>query len=467
MNTELVNEDKNQETTNKNEESIDHLNDLSIETKERDDQLQKIRDLSWKERVFREMQKGSLRGVIVMFLRLTLGAGIFTLPYYVSSFGYLLGFLFIICAAGINLWSYYDIIDASDETKSKDYFDLIDTFLGRKFVNVFKFTYFLDLILTVTGVQIVCYKLLQFCMGFMNLTDASWFIDANKGIWNEDHPTVLFIRKIFFGLLLILSIPFLLKKELFFLQKVNFLILIALMLMLGYSILEFPFFFEGYIETTTRTPIKAYQTNWWENFAALMLSFYAQPFIFSLKGELMYPTKSRMKKMARITMGIEVLLFLVIGVCGYFVLGDTYTPEVLYARQPYPGKSMLTEGIYRSFLVFFFCCVLLGLAIYNPTIRDYLYQTLPLNKNDNTTYILASLLPFTVITFIAYLKPSVTFIFNLCGVTICNFNGFILPALIQLKRHWEPRNTKIVTLQLIKLSALLLMSVFGIYYMIV
>lgn len=465
MKENLIKEDKNSIERIKIPQNLPEISDLSIKTKERDDRLVEIREMNWSHRIFRTIEKGSLRGVIVIFIRLTLGAGIFTLPFYVKSYGYLLGFLMIVLAGGLNLWSYYNIIEASNESKSTNYFELIEFYLGNKICNFFKFSYFLDLSATVIGVFVVCYKLLQFCMGFLGIVNKDWFRDEKTAQWNEDHPMVMKIRALFFGIVFLVSIPFLLKKDLFYLQKVNYLIIFALAIMVGYVLIELPWFWVAYQGQTHRPAIKEFNVDWIENFFALLLAFYAQPYVFSLKSEMIYPTLKRMKKVTSITMGSETLLFAIVGILGYVSLGDDYTPEMFYARQPYPDKGWLSEMVYQIILVFFFGCVLLGLAIYNPTIRDYIYDTIKLDKNNKNIFITVSILPFFIYAIIAFLKPSVIFIFNFAGVSISNFNGFILPATIQAIRC--KRDGKILELWFcgFKLAFLVVFGSLGMYFM--
>jgi len=446
------------------QEDID--SNLSIETKKRTEALEAIRALSWHNRIFRGIQKGSLRGVVIIFIRLCLGAGIFTLPFYVQSYGYVLGGVLIFLAGVLNLFSYYDIIEAADESKSANYFELIKEYLGTKMQAIFKVTYFFDLSATVIAVFVICYNLLQFCMAFLGMVPEGWYEDRAKGKWSEYHPDVMKVRGAFLIIILGLSVPFLLQKELFYLQKVNYLVLLALVLLIGYILAESPFFWLAYRTKTTTEAIKDFRTDWFENFFALMLSFYAQPYVFSLKSELTYPTVARMKKTTRITMGLEIIIFLGVGIIGYLALGDKFTPEVLYARQQYEGKSPLSEWVYRGILIFYFACVLVGLAVYNPTIREAIYDLIPSGKDKKGFYTLTSLIPFVLYALVAFAKPRVVFIFNFTGVTVSNFNGFILPAVIQAVRQKRQGNNKGMILPLTKVVLFIIFGGLGLYFMI-
>lgn len=54
-----------------------------------------------------------MRGVILMWIRMTLGIGILTLPYFVKVYGAVLGLLIIILSAILNYITYVFIFEAS------------------------------------------------------------------------------------------------------------------------------------------------------------------------------------------------------------------------------------------------------------------------------------------------------------------------------------------------------------------
>ena len=425
-----------EEHSDENPEATEESSDLGLRTSVRDKHLTKIRQMNIFGRTFRTLQFGSMRGVVLMFLRLTLGAGIFTLPFYVSKFGYIMGIIFIALAGFLSLESYNDIIEASNESNKNSYFELIEHYLGRRYLNVFKVTYFLDLSSTPICSMIVIYSLMKFLLGVLGLAKEEWIINKYTGAWKETNPQVILIRGLFFGLFYCISIPFFLKKQLFFLQKANMLIILALSLLMIYVIIELPFFGIHYEKGNERTTeaFKEFDQNWFENIFALLMAYYAQPFIFSLKEQLMYPTLDRMKKTTRITMIGETAIFILIGFMGYYCLGDKYITEMVYARVPYEGKNKFSEVLYQILLVVFFLCVLMGLAIYNPTIRDYFYEMFNWDKKNKRTYYLVSLVPFFCFALFCFIKPSITFVLNFSGVTFSNFNGYIIPGLIKAIR---------------------------------
>lgn len=439
---------------------------LAVETPERTRQLNEIRELPWNKRLIRAISKGSMRGAVIIFLRLSLGAGIFTLPHYVSCYGYILGAVFITAASLINVNSYYDIIEAAEESKSTNYFDFVNDYLGPTMLKIFKFTYLIDLSATVIGVLVICYNLFQFCMGFMGFTKPEWYEDIETGKWNESYPEVVKWRGIFISAIIFLSIYFLLKKDLFMLQNVNYCVMLALAALVIWSIGEMGFFWNAYSETSTRHAFQGFHDDWFENVFALMLAFYAQPYVFTLKNEIIYPTVKRMKKTTWITMMIETSLFVLVGTLGYLAYGDKFTPEVFYARKPYPGKSEVSEWIYRGLLMIFFGCVVTGLAVYNPTIREAIYDLFQVNPKNKLYYVLISIVPYVFYGLIAFAKPSIVFIFNFAGVTVSNLNGFIIPALISAKRNKAKENWKGMAWAIGRVIFFVVFGGLGLYFMV-
>lgn len=59
------------------------------------------------------MDEGSLRGVVLLWVRMTLGIGILTLPYFFKIFGANLAVIILISAAYINYLTSVFILEAS------------------------------------------------------------------------------------------------------------------------------------------------------------------------------------------------------------------------------------------------------------------------------------------------------------------------------------------------------------------
>lgn len=113
-------------------------------------------------------------------------------------------------------------------------------------------------------------------------------------------------------------------------------------------------------------------------------------------------------------------------------------PKILILR-PELGSSpkFLLISIKISIIIFFIINNL-GMATFMPTIKNYLNYLISYPKR-KITFI--SSVPFIVGFTIAFLIPSISTIFALMGLIICNFNGYIIPCLLKIynksTKHWE------------------------------
>lgn len=443
----------------------DKMNDLrlSIHTKERDRRLEEIRSLSWWDRNFRPMEKGSLRGVVIMWIRMTLGVGVLTLPQYISGYGYVYGVLAIIAAGLLNLHSFRNIFHVSASTGEKDYLNLIEKTLGKVIFKIFKVSFFLDMSSSFVILVIVCWNLFEYSLYFLGVAKDEWFSDKDKMKFNEDNPELFRIRGVFFLILYLISIPFFLRKTLRAIQKITVMILFILLILLVFIIGQAPFFYMANSDSE-RIAFKPFKTSWIEGFFSILLSFYVQPFIFSLREELLVPSKKRMNKVASITVSFEIILFVAVAIAGYFSLGEKYITDLFLTRKPYNGESPIIENIYRILIGVFFFLSSLGIAIFNPTMRDYLYQVLNLNKS-KISYVSLSLVPFFFYSLVAFIKPNIIDVFNWTGLTICNFNGYMIPALMMiqiLRQEGAPKWR--IGIEVFQVIALAILCALGVYF---
>lgn len=400
------------------------------------DKLEKVRSLSLCGRIFRKMESGSLRGVIMMWIRMTLGIGILTLPFYVKNYGAIVGVIVIAICAIINFLAYKFIFEASDFTQKKNYPDLINELLGPFILKIFRITYMLDITSGFMIYSIVSWNLLEYMIYFFNIGEnqwKDWFINIDKIQYNEMNPTIFMIRGIFFLTVFMISIPLFLRKNLESLQKITAGYLLALFVLIVIILVEVPSFRNAYKDKNIGFELYKLPTfNWIECFLGLCVSFYVQPFMFSLRGELLLPILRRTSKIVKTSVTIEVLIFVTLGFFGYFALGDAYTPNLFILRKPYPDKNQISETVFRCAIGLFFILNTIGLAMYNPTLRDYLYPFIPM-KDSRLKFVIVSLLPFFIICCIAFVYPYVIDVTNLFGLTVYNFNGYIVPFMLRIQ----------------------------------
>ena len=67
------------------------------------------------------MKEGSLRGVVIMWVRMTLGVGMLLLPFYFKIFGVMGGILAVLISMAVNYWMYILIFEAAIHTDGKNF----------------------------------------------------------------------------------------------------------------------------------------------------------------------------------------------------------------------------------------------------------------------------------------------------------------------------------------------------------
>lgn len=133
------------------------------------------------------MKKGSLRNVVLMWIRMSLGIGILMLPSYTKNFGYFLAIILITIGALLNYMSYKYIFEAAYYTEKFNYFEIIKTLLGKELSMVFNFTYFLDLSSTVAIYAIVTWKIFVHILSHMGYVPENWFLNKENLTLNDDN----------------------------------------------------------------------------------------------------------------------------------------------------------------------------------------------------------------------------------------------------------------------------------------
>lgn len=159
---------------------------------------------------------------------------------------------------------------------------------------------------------------------------------------------------------------------------------------------------------------------------------------------------------------IEIIIFVVFGITGYFCFGEGKTPELLMLRPFLVSQHYFNEYILLIILFMFFIFNNIGLCLYIPGLRNVMRHLFNI-KDTKVTFILLSIFPFIFGFSVSIAKPSITFLFWILGLIVCNYNGFIIPCLLKL-RIMQPgltiKKMGIYSLLLFYISSM----VFGTYY---
>lgn len=394
-------------------------------SKEKLERLLKIRKYNRFKKMFHSVHEGSLRKIVLLMVRMTVGVGILTLPYYVKEFGGLIGVLFLLLAAAISYMVYAFLIDVSNETGIYDYVLLSKRYCNDNIRKLFRFTYLIDLISMPILITILSWNILEYLMAMTGLAKDEWIIDHDNMTFNEYNKELLLIRLAYCVVIFFIILPLLFKKDLATLQSISNVFLFFLLFLLFIILIEMPFFRKN-LKDTSNFKVNYISAKpkiqWIECFFSVLLSFYCQPYYFAIRNELMHPTKKRLKKLVGTSMVTIVTFFILIGFVCYLCLGDNYTPDIVILRKAYAGKSKWSEVLFQIAIGCFFLISVVSMPIFNPPIRDYILVEFKFAKT-RRNFVIWSILPFLLACVICFVYPTIIGVFNFFSTTVFNFNG--------------------------------------------
>ena len=401
--------------------------------------LSKIRESGLFVRVFHPMKEGSLRGVVIMFIRMTLGVGVLTLPYYMKQFGGLLGVGILFLAAAVNYWTYAILTDLGNQTDIPDLLLLTKKYCHRYLHKLFKVTLLVDYISMVVFYMIMIYNVIMFLVAHLDLAPDSWYSNKKMLEFRQYCPALIIIRSSYCVLTILLMLPFIFRDSLGALQKISNYSLLVLCTMIIYICVEMGFFrknLEKQPDFNVYYLAAKPDATWPACFFGVMLSYYSQTYFFSLRSELMHPTSRRLKKVSRLSMGYMFGMFLFLSIICYFCLGDVQTPDLIILRVPYPGKPKWSEYLFIGLVIVFLISSLITLPLYNIPVRDFMFCEFKFARS-RTNYFLISIFAFLLGGIITIACPSVIGIWNFFSVTIYNYNGYMIPFILMIAFNKE------------------------------
>ena len=75
--------------------------------------------------------------IILTWMRLTLGLGVFMVPFYIKDFGMSLGLAIVMICGLLNHYTMGIIYKAAEEFKKPSYPEIVDKILGKQIGNIF------------------------------------------------------------------------------------------------------------------------------------------------------------------------------------------------------------------------------------------------------------------------------------------------------------------------------------------
>lgn len=81
-------------------------------------------------RNFRRIDSGSLRGIVLFWIKLAMGSGSFMFPYFFMQFGIMGGVTLTFIVATLNYFCCNFVFEANAESRTQTYTELVEHWLG-------------------------------------------------------------------------------------------------------------------------------------------------------------------------------------------------------------------------------------------------------------------------------------------------------------------------------------------------
>lgn len=407
--------------------------------------LDNIRKLDWKHRIFRPMGHGSMRRLIIMWVAMCMGTGNLTLPYYFSSLGIIPAITLLLFTCFLNLKMCIFINEMAMASNSTNFYVLVERAVPKPFFMIFKYTIFIDILMTMMSGSVVVWNMFEYIMFSFGVGKAhykEWITDFDHFEVNEYHPTIIIIRGVFYLTVYVILVRFFFKRSLGPLGVFLQLSMCSTLAVVLFTMIDVPFFRRGYKnEDLGIHLIKPISNDWFNGFFGFCFCYYIQPYMLSLRSELSLPTPYRVKKTMAYGFGAQALLYCLLGLSAYISLGDKYTPSIITTRKAYENRNPIWEGVFRLITISYFISNAMCLASYSPTLKVCMRAFLKIKSKNRRRFVLSTV-PFTVSCLFSFLYPHITSIINICGATLYNYNGYIIPLLMKVKLLKESNGAK-------------------------
>lgn len=311
-------------------------------------------------RNFSAITKGGVRSSVFTMFSGTVGAGILSLPYVkrhlkplkiISYYGLALGASLIILFSLVTYTSFSCLNDMVIRSGKKSYVNIASYYLGK--TNGKIIAQFLILSQFTTAILYPSIskdpkshqkKVWQFSANLLNtlgIADIPYSDKASKQI-DQHSPEAWKYRVITMGILALFIFPFNLQKRLATLRYLSVFIMVVILITIGVSLFQCPFYFEEYKDDRNYHIdwiAAPFNIRWLQGFSTMMLSYNCIITFFYVRGEMRHKTRQRVQKVIRYLLMIEASFYTLIAIAGYVSLGADMVPHVFTLRRKLSKKS--------------------------------------------------------------------------------------------------------------------------------
>jgi amino acid permease len=380
------------------------------------------------ERFFGPIRGGSLRGATIAMASITFGGGCLSFPNAVAQTGPFIGLIMIIIVAYISYYTLTLLLEDGSKTKIMDFNGLIEKTMGKRMV---LFSDIFNIFLcfgTIMSYQLTVYN-------FALQLGEEFF-----GIDKENKLNKLYLQLI---CTFAIQIPISMLKNISTLQYASIIGTIALIFSIFVIVCEMPFYLSNYLAVNP-FPDLFIKPHWGylETFTTFLYGFASHNGIFQIFVELKRPSNKRNHKILKRSFAIELVLYLLIGFCGYFSTLDA-TPGVFLDREDLPGFT--PDYLIRAAKITLFICLHCSMAINFNIMRMSIIPMLFNSKEvsfikDFVVVLIVFILSNVGVFFLNDVVMIIGAVGGFCVVVIC----FVIPIMNHIilsgLPHTHPRN---------------------------
>ena len=167
--------------------------------------------------------------------------------------------------------------------------------------------------------------------------------DVDHEIVYNYAPDTFKVRGIILTILYFFSLNLTFVKDLSGMRYIGVANVVIYMFVMFLVVIQFLYIRDKYVEEQTykiNYIIGEPKMNWFSGIATILLAFLSHPTFFNVRDELSEPSPARVRKIVRISVLIETVLFLTIAIFGYLSLGDTHMVDMFVLRAKF-GKIFI------------------------------------------------------------------------------------------------------------------------------
>lgn len=377
------------------------------------------------ERFCGPVKAGSLRGSVLSLASIVFGICGFTFPIGLMNLGLIPSLILLAILCSICYWSLSALLYAGRKKKILKYGPLIRECLGSK----------MALISEINNI-IFCVGIL---MGF-EFTISTFFMDVYSKFFIVNSDNQNLIKLIQMGTCMIcFQLPLSLLKNISKLQYASMVGCAALIYSTLVIVIECPFYYQ---KSTMKIPwFKPISMKFFDSFSIFLYGFASHNGIFPIFDELNKPSKRRSYSVLNRGYLLEVIVFLFLGLGGFFSLLDP-TPSIFISRDDLEFSWMKMDYFILISKILFVITLHCSTAINNNIIRNS-FKSLLLKEGDNFSFkidFIGVLVLLVITNTVTYFINDVLKIINIVGGICAVIVSFLSPVLCWIKTNELPKN---------------------------